>query len=69
MEELTEEEKTKIKKRLDRYSPRWAFDKLQETIDLINDLRLGKKQRHDWFIPELISNEDMVGELFLSNFI
>jgi hypothetical protein len=68
-EELTEKEKESIKKRLNRYCSKWAFDRLEDTYKLINDIRTGKKKKTDWFIAGMISNEDILGELLLANYI
>lgn len=67
--ELTEQEKESIKKRLERYCPKWAFDRIPDTYALINDLRTGRKKKEDWFVPELITNEGILGELLLANYI
>lgn len=67
---LSDEEKRKIKERLQRSNRRiWTEDVLPHVYDILNDLRMGRLKRNEWFIPNMVTYDDYILQLNLIRFI
>jgi hypothetical protein len=68
--ELSDEERRKIKDRLQRSNRRiWSEDVLPHVYGILNDLRMGQIKRSDWFIPNMVTYEDYILQLNLIRFV
>lgn len=69
MKELTREQEVEVIHILKKRYHGWRPKSVNNVIKVINGLRTGKLKGEDYWIPGLVTNIDMVYDLFLNSFI